>query len=135
MTSQYLKVRYNVHLSGISRSKYSLEVLFSFHKNNIEILLADKNNHKFKPFYSNDPKLLTKMIISAIILVYYLYIELLTSYMFSIQASQEPDFSTPLPKDPTKLHELRKNISMELLWIQQAIDSRKNVSCWFMRIK
>ncbi|KAL4217695.1 hypothetical protein ACF0H5_022436 [Mactra antiquata] len=31
-----------------------------------------------------------------------------------------------LPQDAASLKELRKNISMELLWVQQAIDSRKN---------
>jgi CHASE3 domain sensor protein len=37
-----------------------------------------------------------------------------------------------LPQDADKLRELRKNISMELLWVQQAIDSRKNVSLFFI---
>ncbi|XP_068737392.1 IQ domain-containing protein C-like isoform X3 [Montipora capricornis] len=41
------------------------------------------------------------------------------------------DSTTPnldLPDDPDKLHELRDNLAMELLWTQQAIESRKKVS-------
>jgi len=32
-----------------------------------------------------------------------------------------------LPDDRDELQLMRKNIAMELLWVQQAIDSRKNV--------
>lgn len=46
---------------------------------------------------------------------------------YVISGSHEEVTFTALPKDHTQLRELRKNISMELLWIQQAIDSRKNV--------
>ena len=50
--------------------------------------------------------------------------------MFSIFYSDSHDVEMPksLPQDPGELKELRKNIAMELLWVQQAIDSRKNVS-------
>ena len=38
------------------------------------------------------------------------------------------EIPTTLPSDREQLHSLRKNIAMELLWVQQAINSRKNVS-------
>lgn len=39
--------------------------------------------------------------------------------------------SATLPQDVDKLKDLRKNVAMELLWVQQAIDSRKN----YLRLK
>ena len=35
--------------------------------------------------------------------------------------------NVPVTSDPEALKEMRKNLAMELLWVQQAIDSRKNV--------
>ncbi|XP_052764970.1 protein starmaker-like [Mya arenaria] len=37
-----------------------------------------------------------------------------------------PDVPLSLPDDKEELQQMRKNIAMELLWVQQAIDSRKN---------
>ena len=50
---------------------------------------------------------------------------------FSLEPVVSEDSTTPdldLPDDPDKLHELRDNVAMELLWTQQAIESRKKVS-------
>ncbi|XP_045182269.2 dentin sialophosphoprotein-like [Mercenaria mercenaria] len=44
----------------------------------------------------------------------------------SVRESHDTEMPKPLPQDTTQLKELRKNIAMELLWVQQAIDSRKN---------
>ncbi|XP_060551777.1 pre-mRNA-splicing factor CWC22 homolog [Ruditapes philippinarum] len=44
----------------------------------------------------------------------------------SIRESHDVEMSKSLPQDAGQLKELRKNIAMELLWVQQAIDSRKN---------
>ena len=35
--------------------------------------------------------------------------------------------TTELPTDPVKLRELRDHVGMELLWTEQAIQSRKKV--------
>lgn len=40
---------------------------------------------------------------------------------------KEPQY----PKDYESLQDMRKNIAMELLWVQQAINSRKNVRVKF----
>ena len=45
-----------------------------------------------------------------------------------ITDSHNVDLPSTLPNDPDQLKTLRKNIAMELLWVQQAIHSRKNVS-------
>ena len=57
-------------------------------------------------------------------LLNYLYLRL---YHF-ITDSHNVDLPSTLPNDPDQLKNLRKNIAMELLWVQQAIHSRKNVS-------
>lgn len=36
-----------------------------------------------------------------------------------------------LPSDAEKLRELRDHVAMELLWTEQAIQSRKKVSYWY----
>ena len=36
-----------------------------------------------------------------------------------------------LPGDTEKLRELRDHVAMELLWTEQAIQSRKKVSYWY----
>jgi len=36
-----------------------------------------------------------------------------------------------LPGDAEKLRELRDHVAMELLWTEQAIQSRKKVSYWY----
>ena len=49
----------------------------------------------------------------------------------SVMPNQLPQKSQNVaeyPKDKEGLLEMRKNIAMELLWVQQAISSRKNVS-------
>lgn len=40
-----------------------------------------------------------------------------------VNIPKEPQY----PKDYESLQDMRKNIAMELLWVQQAINSRKNV--------
>lgn len=58
-------------------------------------------------------------------------------YIFSFTSSDpvvgdDPTtFDPDLPSDPDKLHELRDHIAMELLWTEQAIQSRKKVSYWY----
>ena len=47
-------------------------------------------------------------------------------YFFSDTILGE-DSSKGLPSDPLKLYELREHIGMELLWTEQAIQSRKQV--------
>ena len=45
-----------------------------------------------------------------------------------------PSAQITYPTDPETLKEMRKNVSMELLWVQQAIDSRKNVRFLLLHI-
>lgn len=50
----------------------------------------------------------------------------LRNYFFSDTILGE-DSSKGLPTDPVKLCELREHVGMELLWTEQAIQSRKKV--------
>lgn len=45
------------------------------------------------------------------------------------------DSSKCLPTDPVKLRELKEHIGMELLWTEQAIQSRKKVRSHVLKIQ
>jgi len=45
------------------------------------------------------------------------------------------DSSKYLPTDPVKLRELKEHIGMELLWTEQAIQSRKKVRSHVLKIQ
>lgn len=48
--------------------------------------------------------------------------------MFFFNLFPDNSANTAYPNDPEALRGMRKNVAMELLWVQQAIDSRKNVN-------
>ena len=55
-------------------------------------------------------------------------------YFFSDTIPGE-DSSKGLPTDPVKLRELREHIGMELLWTEQAIQSRKKVRNHVLKVQ
>ena len=62
---------------------------------------------------------------------------LTTTYIFAfipsdpVIGNDSTTLDAELPGDAEKLRELRDHVAMELLWTEQAIQSRKKVSFWY----